>query len=212
MATRSRRVRTQDPEIRRAQILDEAIRIIGARGYHGFAVQEVAQRCGLTNGGLLYHFGTKEQLLLAVLQEHDRRLTGDMVAALGPELRAAKVGRSSLSLVLEVLRGIVQRTSAAPELARLYAVLQAEALDRSHPAHAYFVAREETTLDGFAVLVAPHVADPRSVARQLHALMDGLSLQWLRAERSFDIVAAWDQAVVNLGWREPQDEQGEKAP
>jgi AcrR family transcriptional regulator len=202
MADRSKRGRAADAEIRKAQILDEAIRIVGARGYHGFAVQEVAERCGLTNGGLLYHFGSKEGLLLAVLQEHDRRLTDQLVEALRPELREAQRNAAPLGVVLEVLRCIVERASANPELTRLYAVLQAEALDRSHPAHDYFVAREAMSLDGFAVLVGPHAAEPRAVARQLHALMDGLSLQWLRADRSFDIVAAWDQAVANLRWRD----------
>jgi len=210
MARQSRRKRTQDPEVRRAQILDEAIGIIGARGYHGFAVLELAQRCGLTNGGLLYHFGSKEQLLLAVLEEHDRRLTGEMIAALGPELRTAKHDGAPLTVVLKVLRNIVQRASAIPELTRLYAVLQAEALDPSHPAHDYFVAREALTLRGFEALVGPHVADPPIVARQLHALMDGLGLQWLRAGRGFDLVAAWDQAVTGIPWCEASGQRERK--
>jgi hypothetical protein len=98
------------------------------------------------------------------------------------------------------LRSMVRLSSAQPELSRLYAVLQAEALDPSHPAHAYFVGREATTLDAFATLVGPHAADPATCARHLHALMDGLLLQWLRAERGFDMVAAWDQAIANLSW------------
>lgn len=202
MASRLKRSRTQDAEARRARILDLAITMIGARGYHGLSVHDLAQRCGLTNGGLLYHFGSKEQLLLAVLEEHDRRLTGEMIAELGPELRSAKHSAAPLSVVLEVLRSIVQRANANPELTRLYAVLQAEALDPSHPAHDYFAAREATTLSGFAVLAGPHVADPSAVARQLHALMDGLALQWLRSGCGFDIVAAWDRAVSGIGWRE----------
>lgn len=201
MPTSPKRSRTQEAEVRRARILDLAITMIGARGYHGLSVHDLAQRCGLTNGGLLYHFGSKEQLLLAVLEEHDRRLTGEMIAQLGPELRSAKRSAAPLNVVLEVLRSIVQRANANPELTRLYAVLQAEALDPAHPAHAYFVAREATTLDGFAVLAGPHVADPPAAARQLHALMDGLALQWLRSRCAFNIVAAWDHAVLGIGWR-----------
>src|SRR5215475_14437242 len=123
------RTRMQDPDLRRTQILDEAIRIIGARGYHGFALQDVAQRCGLTNGGVLYHFASKEQLLLAALQEHDRRLSAEMMAMLAPKMR--ETGHKSLPLraTLETLHTIVQRAGDHPELSRLYAVLQAEALD-----------------------------------------------------------------------------------
>jgi hypothetical protein len=47
-------------------------------------------------------------------------------------------------------------------------------------------------------LVAPHVAEPRSTARQIHALMDGLSLQWLREKQAFDLVAEWDRAIAML--------------
>ncbi len=210
MPRQTPRVRTQDPAVRRAQILDEAIRTIGARGYNGFVLQDVARRCGLTNGGLLYHFGSKEQLLLAVLEAYDNRLTEEMIAALGPKMRDARSGAAPLGVALEVFRGMVLRIGAQPELTRLYAVLQAEALDPSHPAHGYFVAREATALEGFALLIGPHVADPPSAARHLHALMDGLVLQWLRAEQGFDIVAAWDRAVADLGWRE-RNGQGEGA-
>ena len=204
------RSRTQDPEVRRAQILDEAIRTIGARGYNGFVLLELANRCGLTNGGLLYHFGSKEQLLLAVLEARDNQLTEEMIAALGPKMQEARSGAAPLGDVLEVFRGMVQRVQSQPELARLYAVLQAESLDPSHPAHGYFVAREAMALGGFAELLGPLVADPLSAARHLHALMDGLVLQWLRAAQGFDIVAAWDRAVADLGWRE-RDKQGEGA-
>lgn len=190
------KLRVQDPQVRRAQILDEAIGIIGARGYHAFVLQELAKRCGLTNGGLLYHFPSKEQLLLAVLEERDRRIAKELTETFGPGLRDAPLGQ-----VLDVLRGMVEAVAAQPALARLYAILQAEALDKDHPAHTYFASRETTALEGFAALMAPHLPDPGATARQIHALMDGLTLQWLRNDQRFAIVAAWDQAVADLGWR-----------
>jgi AcrR family transcriptional regulator len=189
------RHRIQDPEVRRAHILEEAIGIIGARGYSAFAIQDVAKRCGLTNGGLLYHFPSKELLLLAVLEERDRRLTHDVVTDVGPE-RLDGSPDSTIGL----LRGIIQRVAAQPALARLYAVLQGEALDPDHPAHGYFVAREKSTLASFTALVSRHVADPQATARHVHALIDGLVLQWLRAGQGFDIVAAWDEAIASFGW------------
>jgi AcrR family transcriptional regulator len=187
--------RLQDSQIRRAQILAAAIEIIGVRGYQGFVLQDVARRCGLTNGGVLYHFPSKEHLLLAVLEERDRRLSGEIAAAFGPAMR-----RAPLDLALEVLRDIVRRMSAEPALVRLYVVLAAEALDPSHPAHDYFVARQASTLEGFATLVAPHAAEPAATAREIHALLDGLALQWLRTGQGFDLVAAWDRAIASFRW------------
>ena len=198
------RSRTRDdPEVRREQILEAAIRILGERGYYGFTVQELAQRCGLTNGGVLYHFGSKEQLLLAVLQERDRRDTEIVISVAGPAAREAKRSDSSLSAVLEVFRAIITRSAARPEITRLDTVLQAEALDRAHPAHDYFQAREARLLGVFARIVAPHVADPPATARQLLALMGGLQLQWLRGEQAFDLVVEWDCAVAALLRRPP---------
>jgi AcrR family transcriptional regulator len=187
-----------DPEVRREQIVDEAIRVIGQRGYHGFTVQELAERCGLTNGGVLYHFGSKEQLLVAVLEARDRREAEIVPASV--EFTSQKSGRNDLSLraVLQVLRVIVARSVTQPELVRLYSVLQSEALDQAHPAHDYFLRRQAMVLDEFTKMVAPHVSNPRATARQIHALADGLSLQWLREKQAFDMVAEWDRAIAML--------------
>src|ERR1700741_2401727 len=59
--------------LRRKQFLAEAARIIGERGYFGFGLQELAERCRVTKAGLLHHFGSKDQLLVELLQERDRR-------------------------------------------------------------------------------------------------------------------------------------------
>ena len=184
--------------MRREQIVDGAIRIIGERGYYGFTVQQIAEECGLTNGGLLYHFGSKEQLLLAVLQERDRREIAMVRSVAGPAAQEAGRSDSSLGAVLDLLRAIVARGTAEPELARLYTVLQPEALDPAHPAHDYFRARESMVLKSFAKMVAPHVAEPHSTARQIYALMDGLVLRWLWAGQAFNIVTEWDRTVAML--------------
>jgi len=55
-------LRAGNPEVRREQILEEAISILGRLGYHGFTIHELAERCGLSNAGLLYHFPSKDQL------------------------------------------------------------------------------------------------------------------------------------------------------
>jgi AcrR family transcriptional regulator len=195
---KSERRTRDDPAVRRQRILDEAIRAIGQSGYQGFTVQELAQRCGLTNGGLLYHFGSKEQLLVAVLEERDRREAQNIPATV--ELVSHGVRRQDLPLaaVLEGMRLIMAGVAQHPELTRLYAVLQAESLDETHPAHDYFLRRQAMALDELTRSFAPHVARPRDTARQIHALMDGLSLQWLREKQAFNLVAEWGRVVARL--------------
>lgn len=190
--------RTRDnPQVRRAQIIDEAIRILGRRGYHGFTVQELAQRCGLSNAGLLYHFRTKDQLFLAAIQQMEQR----EIRALAPLIAAIERDERAgvpLTATIDLFHAMFCRGSIQPQLARLYAFLQSESLDKGHPAYDSFRARESAVLELFTKLVAPYVAEPGSAARQLLALSDGLRLQWLRADQSFDVVAEWVRAVTVL--------------
>jgi AcrR family transcriptional regulator len=194
---RSPRSHTRDdPEVRREQIIDHAIRIIGERGYYGFTIQELAQRCKLSNAGLLYHFASKDQLFIAVVQELERREIQVIAPLAAAVERHALSDTSAAAASLDLLRTMLARGVTRPELGRFYAVLQSESLDKSHPAHESFRLRESKVLELFAKLVAPYVAEPDSTARQLLALMQGLALQWLREDQAFDVVAEWVSAMT----------------
>lgn len=188
----------ENPEVRRGQILDEAVRIVGERGYHGFTVQELAQRCGISNAGLLYHFPSKDQLFLAMLQAYEAQESAVMAPVVALTQRALERNEDSAMAVLELFRTMIDRAASQPHIGRLYMVLQSETLDASHPAHASFRARETATLSLFATVVRPFTDQPHVTARQLLALMDGLALQWLRGGQEFDILAEWDRAVAML--------------
>jgi AcrR family transcriptional regulator len=191
----ARRPRTRDAaELRREKIIAEALSIVSQRGYHGFTVQELAARCGLSNAGLLYHFPSKDQLFVAVIHELEQR----EIHALGPLVALIERNEVPLTAVIDLLHALFAHENALPELAQLYAVLQAESLDVAHPAHESFRAREAAVLDLFTRLLGPYVVDPRSTARQMLALREGLRLQWLRAEQSFDPLAEWIRAVTVL--------------
>ncbi|HEX7871611.1 MAG TPA: TetR/AcrR family transcriptional regulator [Sphingobium sp.] len=186
-----------DPEVRRALILEQAIGLIGERGYHGFTVQELARRSGLSNPGLLYYFPSKSAILLAVLQELETRAARDMA----PLVTAVQDGLGEgggRAAVLALLRAMIVRSVSQPELCRLLAALQIESLDPSHPAHGWWQRREAVVLSLFGGLLSPFVADAPSVARQLLALIDGLCLQWLRAGQAIDFVVEWDRALARL--------------
>lgn len=197
MKTRVRERR--NPAERRAQILDEAICFLGERGYHGFTIQELAGRCGVTNGALLYYFRSKEELLAATLEEYGRREFAFMEAFARDNVRAAPEGELSLPAVLDLLHLMGARAVAAPELERLCLVLQSEAIgDPAHPASAFFRERERTVTEGFQLMLRPHRDDAVDLARELFAMADGLTLRWLQAEQDFDLSAAWDRAVCKL--------------
>ncbi|MEU5212792.1 ScbR family autoregulator-binding transcription factor [Streptomyces sp. NPDC020742] len=61
----------QDRAIRtRRVILEAAASVFDERGYDRATIAEVLERAGVTKGALYFHFASKEQLALAVLEEH----------------------------------------------------------------------------------------------------------------------------------------------
>jgi AcrR family transcriptional regulator len=179
----ARRERSRLPaEQRRGQILAAATALVAERGFWGLSMQDVADACGLTVPGLLHHVGSKDGLLIAVLEhrdEEDRRSLGEPVPG---DLR-------------ELCAALVRRNAGRPEIVRLFAVLAAESLAPEHPAHDYFADRQRTVLAAFAQLAEP--PEP-ALARQIMATMDGLQLQWLRDPAGTDLVAMWEEAASRL--------------
>ncbi len=186
------------PEIRQALILEEAIKSISERGYFGFRIQDLAQRCGLTNGGVLYHFASKEELLLAVLDERERREVLAVRQATGIDPLERGDRPLTLPEVKSVLRAIVARGADQPEIVRLLHVLNAEALHEGHPAHGYFIDREARVLGAFADMIRPFSKCPERVARKILALAYGLEIQWLRSGCTIDLVDEWDRALTEV--------------
>jgi len=90
--------KTTKGEQTRAAILDEALRIARRLGLEGLTIGTLADATGMSKSGLFAHFGSREDLQLAVL-EHGARQYGEMVL-----LPALKVDRG-----LPRLRALFER-------------------------------------------------------------------------------------------------------
>ena len=55
----------------REQALRAALKSIAERGLSSTSIQQIADEVGLTKAGLLHHFGSREGLLLAVIERSD---------------------------------------------------------------------------------------------------------------------------------------------
>ncbi|MDQ1520309.1 MAG: hypothetical protein QOI55_1382 [Actinomycetota bacterium] len=62
----------------RTAIIDAAIASILEVGFYRSSTNEIARRADVSWGALQYHFGTREALLLAIVQEVDRRFLADI--------------------------------------------------------------------------------------------------------------------------------------
>src|SRR5687768_1021327 len=78
---------TLDPASTRAAILDAATRLLYTRGLDGIGVAELCTTMGVSKETLYRHFGSKDGLVLAVLQARSDRLVRwlDEAAALAGE-------------------------------------------------------------------------------------------------------------------------------
>ncbi len=64
----------------RARLLDAAASVYARRGFEGATLDEVAAEAGFTKGAVYSHFGSKENLLLALSQEQrDAQLTEQLM-------------------------------------------------------------------------------------------------------------------------------------
>jgi AcrR family transcriptional regulator len=176
-------------EVRREQLVTTAAALISRYGYNGFSLTALAEACGISRGGVLFHFESKEQLLLEVLDSRDSE-----------DIAAASAAFASWDDVIDfrsALDIIVQRNFRQREFVRLYAVLNAEALDPSHPAHDYFQRRQAKALADLAPVLTGLDRDPREVAIEVLAFLDGLQLAWLR-DPTIDLVGQWSSFADRL--------------
>ena len=69
--------------VRRAQLLDAARTVFVANGYHAAAMDDIAEEAGVSKPVLYQHFPGKQELYLALLDEHAATLVAHVREALG---------------------------------------------------------------------------------------------------------------------------------
>jgi AcrR family transcriptional regulator len=58
-----------DADSRRRQLLRASARLFREKGYDGTSVRDIAQATGLQSGSWVYHFPTKQDILVAVMEQ-----------------------------------------------------------------------------------------------------------------------------------------------
>ncbi|MDE0066762.1 MAG: TetR/AcrR family transcriptional regulator [Acidimicrobiaceae bacterium] len=68
----------QKREQTRRRLVDAAVAVVRSQGVQGLTLQSVAAEAGLSKGGLLYHFSSKEELVTALLHDAMDRVDKDL--------------------------------------------------------------------------------------------------------------------------------------
>ncbi len=166
---------------KRDEILRAGLRVFTEKGYLKTSIRDLAEAANLSQAGLLHYFGSKEELLVAILA---RREEEDAVA---------EGQTDAIDYFFEVIRKNVD----VPGLAQLFATMSTAAIATDHPAHGFFLERYTTARTHLGDSVRLRQAegrldpslDPTMLASLLIAAADGLQVQWL-VDDSVDMPAA----------------------
>lgn len=178
---------------RRREILDAAVEIFANRGYTGSSLVEIAERVGMTHAGVLHHFGSKDALLLEVLDHRDRTDVAHLEGKHIPD---------GLDLFRHLVKTALLNAQRAG-IVQAFAVLSAESVTDGHPGRTYFEERYRTLRGdvdhAFRVVCrergieAPATVD--AAAASILAVMDGLQVQWLLDPEAVDLARSTAFAI-----------------
>ena len=216
MVSKQRARGDEDKQARRRQILDEALGLWRERTFATLTMKEVAARCGLVKGTLYLYFATKEELLLALLEEllggwfdavdsvldapPDGQERWD-AARVAQAIGAVTVDRTALTRLLAIGEGILEHNISATRALAYKGMMLARAratgarLERLLP----FLAPGE----GMLTLIRVHalvigvqqMADPAPVVREVLALPE---MAPLRVEFGPALMAALAALLIGM--------------
>jgi AcrR family transcriptional regulator len=178
---------------RRDHLLVEAARLFARFGYEGTTVSAIAQAAGMTDGGVLHHFGSKANLYLAVMQG---RVTQDEVdTMLSPD--------SDLADTVAVMIDYVRWAAEHPDMLRFRAVVSGEALLEGNPAREVLVTEHERALPLLVQKVSRAQAagtiradlDAEQVVLELMAVNEGLRHLAVSNPGTFDYAGVFEAAA-----------------
>ena len=162
---------------RRQEILDRAIEVFADKGAEGTSLRAIAEKIGVSHAALLHYFGSREELLVEVLREGERR--------------HSMYGRNEARVKDQVVGGMVraaERNVTIPGFVSLYTSLLAGSLEADKQySREFFSTRFARLRERLAELIRVgqeegtigRGVEPEAMAALVIAASDGLQTQWL---------------------------------
>ena len=162
---------------RRQEILDRAIEVFADKGAEGTSLRAIAEKIGVSHAALLHYFGSREELLVEVLREGERR--------------HSTYGHSDARVKDQVVGGMVraaERNVTIPGFVSLYTSLLAGSLEPDKEySREFFSSRFARLRERLAELIRVgqeegsirRGVEPEAMAALVIAASDGLQTQWL---------------------------------
>lgn len=179
----------------RAKIIEETVRCICEEGFPAATAKHVAERAGVTWGVIQYHFGDRNGLLMAVVD--------DGVGRLVASLSAAEVSGLPLNQRVDTVVDIAWNCYSSPTSLAAFDILRATrgALGDSSRQH---LLEMNDAIGALGRLISDNAAD-RDVAEVIWAALRGMVLaqmivgepiDWQRERRTLV-----EMATLRLQWK-----------
>lgn len=162
---------------RKKTIIEVATRMLARNGSRGTTLGEIAAQAGVSQAAVVYHFGTKEGLLNAVLDNRDR-FEDTQLWRNGPD-----PGLDVFGIVADIVRSWADQ----PEIVGLLAVLLAENVGDDGPLRPRLRSNYQLTVERIADTLGKAQergemradVNPRLKATEMLAFLSGLELAWI---------------------------------
>lgn len=169
----------------REALIEAAMELWSQARWQVTGIAAVAERVGVTDAGLIHHFGTKENFVREVLAELDRQ--------------SWEYWRSRDMSGLDFIRALpemARRSGEQPGLWELQLSFQAQNLDPDDPAYAYYTQRHGFLHRRYANAVRTGQeqgeirpdADPDMVAGQILAFLMGCGFHREHGPKDVDVI------------------------
>ena len=188
---------------RREAILDAAVDLLAEVGYHGMSLRDVARHVGISHPGVIYHFPSKEALLMSVVQRYETQVGFDL----------DNLEKLDALPVLDTLLEVTSRLNENPMIIEVECMMMVEASSEIHPAHDHYMRRSERLLsvlkrvwsrlqqDGKVAATE----DPTHLAEIHAAVYNGIMIHWLY-DREFDAAEELARYFLSVFLPECQEE------
>lgn len=170
------------------RLLDAAAEIVAERGYDGATIAEIGKRAGYSRGLVSTRFGSKENLMWALVQR--------ATSAWFDQLASPPPGGTGLERILHLIDAIGNHAASDTQTLRVLERLIFDASRTKHDLQARFVASQATMEANFASLFLKgmrdhsigHRVNAKDEAALLVASMRGISYQWFLYPERVDIL------------------------
>lgn len=178
----------------RSMLIEAAGELFAERGYHDSSVAQIGARAGVSRGLVNHHFGSKDNLLGAVIEAHITEWEQQIVAP-------AIAGKRGLAALHAIIFAHLALAKERPQYMLLLYRLMSEASDPRNTIDREFAALHKRWRElgrhwwdeGVAGGEIDPSIDQDANASLIIGAVRGITFDWLTAPGSFDLDAAYQQ-------------------